>query len=275
MARSAGNPVLAPLRRWVLYSRTNLTITVVSLLGVLFLAGAVFGESPNTTPRTGNQATGAGSDATTTAAPSEEISYDLVEVTESAVAGKTAAAVGKSAPETAMAYAHSYVDISTSNTEWRTKLAKYTADTPGDTIVAARPPLPVAITGPTTSEIVTGSGGQRRAEVTISTQAGDLSLTVEVNDSPTGPKWKVQNPLPTLDLDEVGKLGTIPSLASGPAPTARASTPTTTTPSAQPSRTPSVPEPDPTLPAVSEPDPAPVPGPIPIPELDTPIPGAL
>lgn len=274
MARAAGNPVLAPIRRWVLYSRTNLTITVVSLLGVLFLAGAAFGESPNTAPRAGNQA-GGGSGATTTVAPSEEISYDLVEVTESAVAGKTAAAVGKSAPATAMAYAHSYVDISTSNTEWRTKLAKYTADTPGDTIVAARPPLPVAITGPTTSEIVTAAGGQRRAEVTIPTQAGDLSLTVEVNDSPTGPKWKVQNPLPTLDLHEVGKLGTIPSLASGPAPTTHASTPTTTTPSAQPSRTPSATEPDPTLPAVSEPAPAPVPGPIPIPELDTPMPGAL
>ena len=46
MSSSTANPVLAPIRRWVLYSRTNLTITIVSAFGVLFVAGAVFGQSP-------------------------------------------------------------------------------------------------------------------------------------------------------------------------------------------------------------------------------------
>ena len=47
MSSSAANPVLAPIRRWVLYSRTNLTITIVSAFGVLFVAGAVFGQPPD------------------------------------------------------------------------------------------------------------------------------------------------------------------------------------------------------------------------------------
>ena len=270
MARPAGNPVLAPIRRWVLYSRTNLTISVAAVLGVLFLAGTVFGEPPAPT-RTPTTAATTDS-TTTTATPSDEITYDLVEVTESAIAGKTAAAVAKSAPATAMAYAHSYVDISQSNTEWKTKLGRYTTDTPGDTIVAARPQGPVAITGPTTSEIVTGTGGDRRAEVTIPTQAGDLRVTVQVAESPNGPKWQVQNPFPTLDRDEVGKLSTSPSLVSDPALTSRTTTApsTTTTPTAT-----SDSEPSPPASSDSEPTPVPVPGPIPIPELDTPIPGAL
>ena len=277
MARPAGNPVLAPIRRWVLYSRTNLTISVAAVLGVLFLAGTVFGEPPAPT-RTPTTAATTDS-TTTTATPSDEITYDLVEVTESAIAGKTAAAVAKSAPATAMAYAHSYVDISQSNTEWKTKLGRYTTDTPGDTIVAARPQGPVAITGPTTSEIVTGTGDDRRAEVTIPTQAGDLRVTVQVAESSNGPKWQVQNPFPTLDRDEVGKLGTSPSLVSDPAPASRTTTaPSTTTSATEP--TPSASsdsEPSPPASSDSEPSPVPtpVPGPIPIPELDTPIPGAL
>ncbi|MFV9454710.1 hypothetical protein ACNJ7E_14845 [Rhodococcus sp. NM-2] len=281
MARPAGNPVLAPIRRWVLYSRTNLTISVAAVLGVLFLAGSMFGE-PLTPTNTSTRAATTGS-TTTTAAPSDEITYDLVEVTESAIAGKTAAAIAKSAPATAMAYAHSYVDISQSNTEWRTKLGRYTTDTPGDTIVAARPQVPVAITGPTTSEIVTGTGtgGDRRAEVTIPTQAGDLRVTVQVAESPNGTKWQVQNPFPTLDRDEVGKLSTSPSLVSDPALTSRTTTAPSTTTSATTSATEPTPtatsdsEPSPPASSDSEPTPVPVPGPIPIPELDTPIPGAL
>ncbi|MDI9938793.1 hypothetical protein QM806_25735 [Rhodococcus sp. IEGM 1351] len=274
MARPAGNPVLAPIRRWVLYSRTNLTISVAAVLGVLFLAGTVFGEPPAPT-RTPTTAATTDSTTTTAAPAANEITYDLVEVTESAIAGKTAAAVAKSAPSTAMAYAHSYVDISQSNTEWKTKLGRYTTDTPGDTIVAARPQVPVAITGPTTSEIVTGTGGNRRAEVTIPTQAGDLRVTVQVAESPNGTKWQVQNPFPTLDRDEVGKLGTSPSLVSDPAPASRTTTaPSTTTSATEPTAS-SDSEPSPPASSDSAPTPVPVPGPIPIPELDTPIPGAL
>ncbi|ABG99731.1 conserved hypothetical protein (plasmid) [Rhodococcus jostii RHA1] len=283
MARPAGNPVLAPIRRWVLYSRTNLMISMAAILAVLFVAGTVFGESPPTshTPSTA-AVTGA---PTTTPAQGNEVTYDLIEVTESAIAGLTTAAAGKSAPATAMAYAHSYVDITQSNTEWRTKLGRYTIDTPGDTIVVARPQVPVAITGPTTSETVTGAGGARRAEVTIPTQAGDLRVSVQVAESPSGAKWQVQNPFPTLDRDEVSKLGAAPTLVSVPSTSSHSTTPQTATQpitsQPKPSTTTSAPESVTAPPAMSEPEPTPVPvpvpepGPIPIPELDTPIPGAL
>ncbi|MGW5150991.1 hypothetical protein [Rhodococcus koreensis] len=281
MARPAGNPVLAPIRRWVLYSRTNLTISVAAVLGVLFVAGAVFGESP-TTVHTPSTVAAAGAQ-TTAAAPAEEVTYDLIEVTESAIAGNSADAVGKSAPTTAMAYAHAYVDISQSNTEWRTKLGRYTTDTPGETIVAARPQVPIAITGSTTSEIVTGTGGERRAEVTIPTQAGELRVTVQVTESPNGAKWLVQNPFPTLDRDEVSKLGTAPSLASDAAAPSRQPKSSTSATAADTSATDTtatttsatVPKPSSDPAPAPVPAPVPVPGPIPIPELDTPIPGAL
>ena len=281
MARPAGNPVLAPIRRWVLYSRTHLAISVIAVFGVLFVAGAVFGESP-TTAHTPNAPSADGA-RTTTAAPADEVTYDLAEVTESAIAGKTAAAVGKSAPATAMAYAHAYVDVSQSNTEWRTKLGRYTTDTPGETIVAARPQVPIAITGPTTSEIVTGTGGERRAEVAIPTQAGELRVTVQVTESPNGAKWLVQNPFPTLDRDEVSKLGTAPSLPGGAAAPSRQPEPSTSATAADTSATDTtatttsatVPTPSSDPAPTPVPAPVPVPGPIPIPELDTPIPGAL
>lgn len=287
MARPAGNPVLAPIRRWVLYSRTNLMISMAAVLGVLFVAGTAFGESPPTS-HTPSAAVVAGA-PTTTPAQKIEVTYDIVEVTESAIAGTRTAAAGKSAPATAMAYAHDYVDITQSNTEWRTKLGRYTIDTPSDTIVAARPQVPVAITGPTTSEIVTGAGagagGERRAEVTIPTQAGDLRVSVQVAESPSGPKWQVQNPFPTLDRDEVSKLGAAPTLVSVPSTSTHSTTPQTatqpTTSQPKPSTTTSAPESVTAPPAMSEPEPTPVPlpvavpGPIPIPELDTPIPGAL
>ncbi|WP_231913957.1 hypothetical protein [Rhodococcus sp. LB1] len=283
MARPAGNPVLAPIRRWVLYSRTNLMISMAAVLAVLFVAGTASGESPPTSHAPNTAAvTGA---PTTTPAQGNEVTYDLIEVTESAIAGTTTASAGKSAPATAMAYAHNYVDITQSNTEWRTKLGRYTTDTPSDTIVAARPQVPVAITGPTTSEIVTGAGGERRAEVTIPTQAGDLRVSVQVAESPSGPKWQVQNPFPTLDRDEVSKLGAAPTLVSVPSTCTHSTTPQTatqpTTSQPKPSTTTSAPESVTAPPAMAEPEPTPVPvpvpvpGPIPIPELDTPIPGAL
>ena len=135
MARPAGNPVLAPIRRWVLYSRTNLMISMAAVLGVLFVAGTASGESPPTSHAPNTAAvTGA---PTTTPAQGNEVTYDLIEVTESAIAGTTTASAGKSAPATAMAYAHNYVDITQSNTEWRTRLGRYTTDTPSDTIVAS------------------------------------------------------------------------------------------------------------------------------------------
>lgn len=278
MTRSGPNPVLAPIRRWVLYSRTNLVISVVGAITVLSLVGMVFGEDPQ--PRTvGNTAadsTAATADTAAAAVPGDAISHDLDEVSESMVVTKTAAWTAASAPATAMAYAHAFVDTTLSDTEWTRALGRYTADTPGQTTVAARPRTPVVITGPTVSTAAPGAAGAPSAQVTVPTQAGDLSVSVVVDALPDGTRrWVVDTPLPTLDLSEVENLAVAPAptqVTTAPRPT---STPTST-PTSAPTTSPSSSEPDAPEPSRTvEPAPVPVPGPIPIPELDTPIPGQL
>ena len=83
------------------------------------------------------------------------------------------------------------------------------------TVVNARPLVPVAITGPTRSEIVAGTGGESAVQVIVPTQAGNLRITLKASGTDKGSTWQVQNPLPTLDRSEIDKLG-VPSLASAP-----------------------------------------------------------
>jgi hypothetical protein len=176
-----------------------------------------------------------------------------------------------------MTYAHIYVDQSLSNSEWKTTLAKHTADAPSATVVNARPRVPVAITGPTRSESVAGTGGESAVQVTVPTQAGNLRITLKTAESESGSVWQVQSPLPTLDRSEVDKLGA-PPRASAPTSETVTTTaaPRSTTSSPAPST--STPEPAASTPSLTtslEPAPIPVPGPIPIPDLDTPLPGTL
>ncbi|ANQ75986.1 hypothetical protein [Rhodococcus sp. 008] len=277
MSSSAANPVLAPIRRWVLYSRTNLTITIVSAFGVLFVAGAVFGQSPTPSNTASKIQASAATTATDAESAAPDLSYELTEVTESSIAGKSIASVAESAPATAMAYAHVYVDQSLSNSEWKTKLGVHTAEAPGVTVVNARPLVPVAITGPTRSEIVAGTGGESAVQVIVPTQAGNLRVTLKASDTAKGSTWQVQMPLPTLDRSEIDKLGA-PSLANPPTSEAATTTTTPTSPTSpstilttSPTSTASV-----AVPSVDlGPAPVPVPGPIPIPDLDTPLPGTL
>lgn len=274
MSASGPNPVLAPIRRWVLYSRTHLAITVAGAVALLFAAGAVFGEPPP--PRTvAHEADTTGEPVT----PAETISYDLDEVTESLVAAKTATWTAASAPATAMAYAHAFVNTTPSDSLWATTIGRHTADKPGEHVIAARPRTPVAITGPTVSTLTDEPDGTKAARVTIPTQAGDLRITVTVDEANGEKRWVVDTPLPTLDLSEVENIAP-PTTA-----TPRTSTPPTTTatdttqpqpiPTSSPSTTPqpTVDLDEPTTAASRGNDPTPVPGPIPIPELDTPIPG--
>lgn len=277
MPSSTANPVLAPIRRWMLYSRTNLTITIVSAFGVLFVAGAVFGQSPTPSNTASKIPASAASTTGAASATPGELSYELTEVTESSIAGKSIASVAESAPATAMAYTHVYVDQSLSTSEWKTKLGVHTAEAPGVTVVNARPLVPVAITGPTRSEIVAGTGGESAVQVIVPTQAGNLRITLKASDTDKGSTWQVQNPLPTLDRSEIDKLG-VPSLANAPTSEADTSTTAQTSPTSpsttlttSPTSTTSV-----AVPSVDlEPAPIPVPGPIPIPDLDTPLPGTL
>ncbi|QSE72465.1 hypothetical protein [Rhodococcus sp. PSBB049] len=271
MTTAPGNPVLAPLRRWVLYSRTNLVLTALAVIVVLFLIGRVVGAPPP--PRPPN-AHGFGASLPATG-EAMAVSYELVEVSESTVAGKTTQWTTSNAPATAMAYLHAFVDISLSDAEWLNRLAHYTADEPGLSFTAARPQVPVAITGSTRSELVTGAAGQRVVHVTIPTQAGPVRVTTKVLDTSAGQKWAVDTPLPALDLSTVAPLHpsavAVPSVTSStPAITSTSSPTSAAPPSSPPSSSPSKAQSTERLP-----DPVPAPGPLPIPNLDTPIPGAL
>jgi hypothetical protein len=275
MSASGPNPVLAPIRRWVLYSRTHLAITVVGAVALLFAVGAVFGE------KLPPQAAAHEFDPTVEpVTPAQAISYDLGEVSESLVAAKTSDWVASNAPATAMAYAHAFVDTTPSDAMWARTIGRHTTDKPGEYVVAARPRTPVVITGPTVSTLTDVPDGTRTAWVTVPTQAGDLRIALTVDEVGGGYRWVVDTPLPTLDLSEVEKNATATTTA-----TTRMSTPTTTateTTSPQPKSTSSTsstaPQPmfgldEPaTVPSPGN-DPIPVPGPIPIPDLDTPIPG--
>ncbi|MFF0818072.1 hypothetical protein ACFYVR_23340 [Rhodococcus sp. NPDC003318] len=278
MASSGPNPVLAPIRRWVLFSRTHLAISVAGVAAVLFAGGAVFGENP--APRAATHEIAAA--AAEPAAGAESISYELDEVSESLVVTKTAAWAASSAPATAMAYAHAFVDTTATDSTWANALGRHTADRPGDTVIAARPRTPVVITGPTVSTVAEGSDGAT-VRVSVPTQAGDLKVSVTVADAASGKRWVVDTPLPTLDLTPVDTLS-LPASTAVP----RTSTPMTTSEAPELSTAPHTSSPSTSTPVgptldLDKPssaptrdrgsDPVPVPGPIPIPDLDTPIPG--
>src|SRR5690606_8926157 len=150
---------------------------------------------------------------------------------------------------------------------------RYTVDTPGPTTVAARPRTPIVIAGPTTSTSVIGDTESAAAKVSVPTQAGDLLVSVVVEELSDGSqRWAVTSPLPTLDLSEVEKVAgpttTTPAPRTStdddasvqPSPTTKPSpvSPTSTSEptldrydsEATPSRT-------------ADPTPVPVPGPIP------------
>lgn len=279
MTRSGPNPVLAPIRRWVLYSRTNLAISVVASIAVLSLAGLIFGEDPQ--PRPVN---GTAEPTLDSAPPAAAIEYTLDAVTESVVVAKSASWVASNAPATAMAYAHVFLDSTLSDAEWTRALSRFTVEAPRPATVAARPRTPIVITGPTTSTSVID---EETTQVSVPTQVGDLLITVVVDHtSDGGARWAVAAPLPTLDLPEDNTL-TPPTTTTplprtstddpttAPTPTTRPSPTSTPAPTTTPQPSPVLDEAEATPSRTVDPAPVPVPGPIPIPDLDTPIPGQL
>ncbi len=258
------NPVLAPIRRWVLYSRTRLVGTVAGVIALMVVIGTITSKPA---PPGVHEASAAGASPSATGS-AVAVSYDLVEVSESMIAGKSQTWLTASAPATAMAYLHTFVDRQLSDMQWTSKIGMFTADRPGESFAAVRPARLVAITGPTRSELVTGAGGSRMAQVSIPTDAGPMSLTLKVVD---GKRWAVDAPLPTLELSEVGQPPTssrTPPVTPTVRPPATTAAPSGSPSTAQPStsstssKPPSTPNPPPT-------------GEIPLPELDTPLPGAL
>ncbi|KSZ56133.1 hypothetical protein Z045_24665 [Rhodococcus pyridinivorans KG-16] len=281
MSRSGPNPVLAPIPRWVLYSRTNLAVSVVGGAAVLSLIGTVIGEHPQPQPAEETAAAATETAAAAAAAATvDAISYELYEVSESQVVARTAAHATASAPATAMAYAHTFVDTTLSDTQWTTTLGRYTVSEPGQSTVAARPRTPVVVIGPTVSTLVAGSAGTQSARVLVPTQAGEMTVSVVVEELSGGTqRWVVDTPLPTLDLSDMEDLAprTTPAAPRTSAePTTPRPIPTPTqAPAPQPAFDPHQPEQDPIPSPSVDPAPVPVPGPIPIPDLDTPIPGQL
>jgi len=262
----------------VLYSRTNLAVSVVGVVAVLSLVGMLFGEDPQSQTA---EDTATPAPETPPAATANAIRYNLDEVSESQVVATTAAQTAASAPATAMAYAHTFVDTTLSDTQWTTALGRYTVSKPGQSTVAARPRTPVIITGPTISTPVAGPAGTQAARVHVPTQSGEMTISVVVKELSDGTqRWMVDAPLPTLDLSNVENTAPSPTTPAAPQTSAESTAPrpTPTSPPAstpQPTSAPNEPEQEPTPSRSADPAPVPVPGPIPIPELDTPIPGQL
>ncbi|GAA3134267.1 hypothetical protein GCM10020255_008840 [Rhodococcus baikonurensis] len=257
------NPVLTPIRRWVLYSRTNLAISIVGVFAVLVILGQILG-TPDTTPADSPSAAEPGREITDTAQPASA-PHASEEVTQAHTAAMSSATVALSAQATAMTYAHRYTDHAANNDAWASALAALVPDgalTPN--FRAARPAIAVAITGPTHTTTAPADG-PNAATVTVPTSAGTLKVHLVQSESGTRP-WLVTTPLPTLDTG---------SDNSGPPPrrsrlrrhrTARRPRPL-------PHRTPRQPHRSRRDPAGTSPTPAP--GPIPVPDLDTPLPGAM
>ncbi|MGG7104831.1 hypothetical protein [Rhodococcus sp. 24CO] len=255
------NPVLTPIRRWVLYSRTNLAIAIAGVFAVLVILGQILG-TPDTTTAESPPAAESGREITNTAQPASA-PHASEEVTQAHTAAMSSADVALSAQATAMTYAHHYTDHAASNDAWASELAVLVPDnalTPN--FRAARPTVAVAITGPTHTTTAPADG-PNATTVTVPTSAGALKVHLAQSESGTRP-WLVTTPLPTLDT---GYGDSEPA-----APTTTAPNSTTT-----PTSTPKNPAPTTSQPPSTSQEllPIPAPGPIPIPNLDTPLPGAM
>lgn len=269
------NPVLTPIRRWVLHSRTHLAISIVGSFAFLIVLGQIFGSSPDETTTAEPFSTAASSGAAGSTSTTKPASSTSGEVTESKVAAMSTADVAASAQATAMKYAYVYTDSAASDDAWTSGLSLLVSNsalTPS--FRDARPKVAVSITGPTQTTTAVADGPDA-VTVTVPTSAGALKVHLKQSESGTR-SWLVATPLPTLDTGSgdaeptattKATTSATPTPTPGSTPTSSAATATENAPSAAPSTQ---------APATQEPSaPAPVPGPIPIPDLDTPLPGAM
>lgn len=258
------NPVLTPIRRWVLYSRTHLTISVVGAFAGLVVLGQILG-SPETTTVEPPPDTGSSSEAISTTHTSS-LPRPSEEVTQAQAAAMSSVDVAASAQATAMKYVHVYTDSAASDDAWSSRLTLLVAGgalTPN--FRDARPKVAVAITGPTHTTTAVADG-PKAAAVSVPTSAGALKVHLAQSESGTRP-WLVTTPLPTLDTgsdDSEPTATTVPTTTASHSATTATSTPQKPAPTT--SQAPSTSQ---------EPLPVPAPGLIPIPDLDTPLPGAV
>lgn len=258
------NPVLTPIRRWVLYSRTNLAIAIVGVFAVLVILGQILGSPETTTTAAELPSTaGSGREITDTAQPASA-PRPSEEVTQAHTAAMSNADVASSAQATAMTYAHLYTDHAATDDAWASALAVLVPDgalTPNFRV--ARPMVAVAIIGPTHTTTAPADG-PNATTVTVPTSAGALKVHLARSESGTG-RWLVTTPLPTLDARSDSE-----PTATAVATTTASNSATTTTRAPQNSAPTTLQPPS----TSQEPLPSPAPGPIPIPDQDTPLPGA-
>ncbi|MCZ4581545.1 hypothetical protein O4158_21135 [Gordonia amicalis] len=245
--------IWTPIRRWVLYSPARLAGLVAGLIGVCILIGQLM---PDPTPGALSSATAAGGPATSTTATRQVLKAGDEVTRDDALAVTDDTQARKSPQIVAMKYAIAYTDLNATTGEWITALSTFAA--PGAVageIVATRPVVPTAISGPTSSN-------SRGELVIVPTSAGQLTINLE--STPTG--WQVTTPLPQLDLPEYTPTTTedaVPETTEAPTTTSAEPSPSTpATPPPVTSRTPARPA-----------DPTPQTGPIPIPQLEGPLPG--
>ncbi len=253
--RSGSHAILTPIRRWVLYSPKRLIGLAAGLIGVCILIGQLM---PEPAPGALSSATAAGGATTSTTATRQALKAGDEVTRDDALAVTDDTQARKSPQIVAMKYAIAYTDLNATTGEWITALSALAA--PGAVageVVAARPVVPIAISGPTSSN-------SRGELVIVPTSSGQLTINLE--STPAG--WQVTTPLPQLDLPEYTPTTTedaVPETTEAP----------TTTSSAEPSSaTPATPPPAATSTAPARPaDPTPQSGPIPIPQLEGPLPG--
>lgn len=251
---SGSHAILTPIRRWVLNSPKRLIGLAAGLIGVCILIGQLM---PDPAPDALSSATTAGG-ATTSTTSTRQVLKAGDEVTRDDAAAVTDDTQALKSPQiVAMKYAIAYTDLNATTGEWITALSAFAA--PGAVageVVAARPVVPIAISGPTSSN-------SRGELVIVPTSAGQL--TVNLESTPGG--WQVTTPLPQLDLPEYTPTTTedaVPETTEAPTTTSSAE-PSSATPATPPAVTSTAPA----RPA----DPTPQNGPIPIPQLEGPLPG--
>ncbi|AWK76421.1 hypothetical protein CBI38_33990 (plasmid) [Rhodococcus oxybenzonivorans] len=252
------NPITTAIRSWVLRSPGRLASGIAIMVALLYLARLMITTVTGTAGDTAEPLANAANTHTT---PVATPTAAAKEITETEVASMPTSSIGRSPATAAMYYAHEFVDTTASPTQWAVALSRVTRpERVNDTLAAARPTAPVSILGPTRTLSGTGTTG---TTVEIDTSAGTMTIAVTATDD----GWRVDSPLPTLDLDDVA---------------AALATPRTTTPSPvtapSPERTPEHQLSSESAPPAQQATvlaPVPVPGPIPIPELDTPLPGPI
>jgi len=180
--RKRGNPILAPIRRWVLWSRARLLVSVAMVLLTLFVAGRVINTVYGEPPRTPAAAAGT---APTAAPPSTPAPPST-----SAPRPTTDPSTARTAPSTvATAWAWVWTDTTPADATWTARLQPLATSAllsgiGATTLTATRPRTSDAPAG----DPLTLLNSPTQATATVALQSG-AHLTLTVTSGADG--WRV------------------------------------------------------------------------------------